>query len=307
MKKKRFGCLLLSCILLVSCFFLPAQAASIKSFTDVPAHAWYYDAVNYVVKKDLFSGISDTEFGPSLPMTRGMFVTVLARKSNVNYQTYNYDCKFDDVGKKYYAPYINWATTFEIVSGVGDNKFNPEAPITREQMAKILYEYAVKTGNETIYSDSKYTMYLDTAKVSEYAVGPMKWATIHGIINGVGGYFLEPKSTATRAQVAQIMKASANVLYKTEIITEITPPSPEPSNSPEPTVSPTPTVTPKPTVAPTQKPDIDAEVYWLPTGTVYHSTKSCRSLSRSDPAKIKAGTVSDANRAGITKPCPNCH
>lgn len=196
-----------------------ASAASAADFTDVMPTAWYYNAVDYAAAESLFAGTGDGKFSPDVGMTRGMFVTVLGRKSGVSNAKPD-SSRFSDVKiKDYFSPYTEWAAKYEIVSGTGNGKFSPNDRITREQMAKILYGYAQKTGNDTSVDPAKYDAFPDTGKVSGYAVQAMKWAVSHGIINGSDGK-LDPKGTATRAQVAQVFLNARNVLTKTEITDE---------------------------------------------------------------------------------------
>lgn len=196
-----------------------ASAASATDFTDVMPTAWYYNAVDYAAAESLFAGTGDGKFSPDVGMTRGMFVTVLGRKSGVS-NAKPASSRFSDVKiKDYFSPYTEWAAKYEIVSGTGNGKFSPNDRITREQMAKILYGYAQKTGNDTSVDPAKFDAFPDTGKVSGYAVQAMKWAVSHGIINGSDGK-LDPKGTATRAQVAQVFLNARNVLTKTEITDE---------------------------------------------------------------------------------------
>lgn len=196
-----------------------ASAAVITDFTDVNPKAWYYEAVEYAVDNSLFSGTSKTTFSPGGAMTRGMFVTVLGRKAGIDESQY-LAYRFTDVKKgEYYAPYVEWAARYGIVSGISDTTFAPNKSITREQMAAILYRYAKATDNDTEYTTGKYTSFPDLGSVSGFAVEPLMWATDKGIIKGSDGK-LNPKGTATRAQVAQVFLSSKDILTKTEVTAE---------------------------------------------------------------------------------------
>ena len=298
--KKKLTALLLSAALLVTAMVWPASAASVEQFTDVEPGDWFYSHVDCAVDAGLFSGVSDTEFGPNITMNRGMFVTVLANKTGVDLSQYP-GTRFPDVSASaYYAQRVNWATANGIISGMDDGTFRPTSPITREQAATILYNYAKRTGNDTSYRNYVYNSFPDTGKVSSYAVEAMKWATTHQIINGNSGK-LDPKGYATRAQVATIFHNAEEILTKTEIL-----PTEEPSPTPAPTATPASTATPKPTVKPTATPKpVSSTVYWVSGGEVYHSTKNCPSLSRSH--NIQSGTISQAKANGKTRPCKNCY
>lgn len=205
-----------------------ASAAVITDFTDVNPKAWYYEAVEYAVDNSLFSGTSKTTFSPGGAMTRGMFVTVLGRKAGIDESQY-LAYRFTDVKKgEYYAPYVEWAARYGIVSGISDTTFAPNKSITREQMAAILYRYAKATDNDTEYTTGKYTSFPDLGSVSGFAVEPLMWATDKGIIKGSDGK-LNPKGTATRAQVAQVFLTSKDILTKTEVTAE---PIPVPETKP---------------------------------------------------------------------------
>lgn len=195
-------------------------------FVDVKAGEWYEKAVRYAYENGLFAGTSDTTFSPDTGMTRGMFVTVLGRKSGINtedYLRYRFiDAKIGD----WYTPYVEWAASYNIVSGVGPQKFEPNTRITREQMATILYRYAQKTGNDTTYTADRYNSFPDITQVSNYAEEAMQWATSKGILNGSNGK-LNPKGTATRAQVAQVFMNCKDHLISTEVFgTEFIAPEP---------------------------------------------------------------------------------
>ena len=204
MKKKLFA-ILLAVIFVALSVPINAAAVSVSAFSDVVPADWYYDAVDFAASNGLFSGTSATTFSPNMSMTRGMFVTVLGRLAAVP-DTYGRtkSTPFSDVTQAdYFFPYAMWANDNCIVTGVGNNAFNPNGAITREQMAAILFRYAERAGYDITYSSEKYNTFADTASVSGYAVNAMQWATARGIINGAGGN-LNPRDKATRAQVAQI-------------------------------------------------------------------------------------------------------
>ena len=217
MRKKMLS-ILLACAMLVA-LVIPASAASVSQFTDVNPGAWYYQAVDYVVKNGLFVGTSDTTFSPNANMTRGMFVTVLGRLAKADASKYT-GSRFKDVdARQYYAPYVEWAATYGIVNGMTTTTFAPNSSITREQIAAILYRFAGKTGNDTTYTADAYNTFADKNSVSDYAAESVKWATSNKIINGDAGK-IKPKNTATRAEIAQMMINSKDVLANTAIIVQ---------------------------------------------------------------------------------------
>ena len=172
-------------------------------FKDVPPYKWFYGSVKWAYEKGLLTGISDTEFAPNEPMTRGMIVTVLYRMEER--PEVNGDAVFADVNlSKYYAKGIEWAASENIVSGYTNGNFGPEDSITREQLAKILYRYAEYKGYD-VTASKELTGFSDASKVASYAEKYMKWAVAEELIQGSNGK-LNPKGNATRAEIAAILK-----------------------------------------------------------------------------------------------------
>lgn len=171
-------------------------------FKDIRSTDWCYPYVKYVYDNGLFAGTSATTFEPNTAMTRGMFVTVLwAREGRPEGK----NCYFSDLEADWYREAVSWAAAEGIVGGYSKECFGPEDAITREQMAAILYNYAGYKGMDTVPS-GLLVMFKDAAEVSKYAVTAMKWAVGHKLMAGTNAG-LEPKSTATRAQVAVVLKA----------------------------------------------------------------------------------------------------
>lgn len=203
---------------LISVFCAVAMACSIHAaaltvFTDVHPADWYYDAVNHAVSNNLFNGTSATMFSPSQSMTRGMFVTVLGRMAEVDTESYT-GTSFSDVPTAaYYAPYISWANDEGFVSGTGNGRFSPDAPITREQIAKMLFTYAqnLQIDTSTDFIPDKYYDYTDYRSVSRYVTNAVSWCVNKGIINGSNGK-INPQDTATRAEVATMLMNAEPVL-----------------------------------------------------------------------------------------------
>ncbi len=175
-----------------------------NNFLDVAAADWFYNAVIFARDNGLFNGTSETAFSPQSSMTRGMFVTVLYRLAGK--PTVSSSSVFTDVASTslyYYAPVV-WANANNIVNGYEDGTFRPDAQITREQMAVIMYRYATFSSFGTPGDSAGFDSFPDSGSTSSYAVDAMKWATANSIINGSDGKLL-PKNTASRAQVAQIV------------------------------------------------------------------------------------------------------
>ena len=211
------------------------HATALTSFTDVHPEDWYYDAVNHAISNNLFNGTSATTFSPSQPMTRGMFVTVLGRMAKVDTENYT-NITFSDVPvTAYFAPYIAWANDEEIVSGTGNGQFSPDAPVTREQIAKMLFTYAqsLQINTSTDFIPDKYYNFSDYQTVSRYASKAMSWCVNKGIINGSNGK-INPQDTATRAEVATILMNAEGILNENEPAEPETPVSPDEQPAPQP-------------------------------------------------------------------------
>lgn len=183
-----------------------------EMFTDMPGKTnWAHTGIEYVLVAGLFCGTSATTFSPDMSMSRAMLVQVL----------YNVDCgstgwqtgdapegTFTDVAKgSWYEKVVLWAAGRGIVSGVGNGLFCPNADVTREQIATILYRYSELKGYDVSKSEA-FTKFADADKVSDYAEKALHWAVAEGLISGEtnkGVCNLNPQGAATRAQVACIM------------------------------------------------------------------------------------------------------
>lgn len=175
-------------------------------FADVVPALWYHEAIDFVLNRGLFEGVSDTSFAPDGGMTRAMFVTVLGRLAGIDKDAYS-GSSFSDVAVgTWFAPYVEWASKSGIVSGVGGGLFSPTKMITREEMAVILWRYQASVGKSVSVGDgAAFAAFPDSAQVSAWARDAMKWAVERGVIAGSDGKLL-PGATATRAQVAQLIK-----------------------------------------------------------------------------------------------------
>lgn len=172
-------------------------------FTDVNDNDWFSDVVRYVYDKGLMTGTSDTEFSPNLTTTRGMIVSILNRLEGGPTAE---AAGFTDVADgDWYADAVNWAASEGIVAGYEDNTFRPNDPITREQLAAMLMNYAAWKG-EDVSARADLSGYNDAASVSSWAAETVQWAVAEGLISGMPGNLLEPQGSATRAQVAAILE-----------------------------------------------------------------------------------------------------
>lgn len=172
-------------------------------FTDVNDNDWFYDVVLYAYDNGLMTGVSATEFAPNQTTTRGMIVSMLARLEGV---TSAEDAGFADVAANdWYATAVNWAASVGVVNGYEDNTFRPNAPITREQMAAILYNYADYKGYD-VSARADLSDYADAASISSWAEDVLAWANAEGLINGMTATTIDPQGATTRAQTAAMFE-----------------------------------------------------------------------------------------------------
>lgn len=179
-----------------------AQPGGVSGFGDVPQTSWFADAVRYVTGKSLMNGTSTTAFSPNENMSRAMLATVLYRMSG---ETAEADSSFGDVSSSaYYAAAVNWASSKGIVNGTGADAFSPNASITREQLAAMLYRYA---GEPSVSADL--SAYTDAVSISPYAEKAVEWCVAKGILSGKSATRLAPQDTATRAECAAMLQRFA--------------------------------------------------------------------------------------------------
>ena len=175
-------------------------------FVDVPEDMWYYNSVKYVFENGLMTGISETEFAPEMDITRAMFVTVLYRAAgapDMSEEIWGYP--FEDVdAESWYGAAVYWARNNDIVQGYSDEKFAPDEPVTREQMAAILYRYAKLKGDNTEVNGT--LNYTDNADISDYAINAVIWNLDNGIMFGNDDNTFAPKANTTRAEAAAVFE-----------------------------------------------------------------------------------------------------
>ena len=178
------------------------QPGGVSGFQDVGQNDWFASAVRYVTGKSLMNGKSTTAFAPNENMSRAMLATVLYRMSG---ETAEADSSFRDVSSSaYYAAAVSWASSEGIVNGTGADAFSPNASITREQLAAMLYRYA---GEPSVSADL--SAYTDTVDISPYASKAVEWCVAKGILSGKSATRLAPQDTATRAECAAMLQRFA--------------------------------------------------------------------------------------------------
>lgn len=199
-----------------SCFNDEVDGNYIGSFTveerwdanpykDVSISNWYYKAVKYMTEEGLMNGVTANSFGPEQAVTRGMLVTILYRLEGS--PEVEATGAFTDVeSDKWYYNAVEWAKQNEIVNGMTATTFAPEANITREQIATIMYRYASFKGYDTsVRAGEMMWNFIDMSKISNYAFDAMDYAVGTGLINGKGMMQLCPKDNAKRNEIATIL------------------------------------------------------------------------------------------------------
>lgn len=177
----------------------------VEPFRDVRQDAWYGAAVDYVYQGGIMNGTSGRTFAPEAELSRAMAVQVLYNLEG-RPELEDGEAQFTDVpADAWYAEAVQWAAAQKIVNGREDDQFEPEADVTRQELVSILYRYENYKAADTSLRDDLST-FSDSAELADYAVEPMQWAVAQGVISGMENRTLQPESTATRAQMAQIMK-----------------------------------------------------------------------------------------------------
>ena len=178
------------------------------TFLDVEDTDWFAPNIEYVVKAGLFHGRNAMTFDPNTPMSRAELVTVLWRNAGNHDSENATNTSFVDCAtSSWYTNAVNWAAKEGIVNGVGENRFDPDGKVTREQLATILFRYAKTLGRNT-EARADFAVFKDGSKVSSWAKEAMQWAVAEGIIAGSkdgGKLYLDPQGEGTRAQVATLL------------------------------------------------------------------------------------------------------
>lgn len=200
MTRRTLSVLLALCMLLG---LLPFGVfAAQEDFSDVPADVWYAADVAYASEHGLMNGVGDGRFDPDGTTTRAMLVTILHRLEGMPTAAKS---AFSDVpAGAWYTAAVDWAAANKIVEGMDAATFAPASPVTREQLAVILYRYANFKGMDTAQK-AELSAFSDAASVSGWAADAMAWANAAGLVNGVSKTELQPQGSATRAQAAAIL------------------------------------------------------------------------------------------------------
>lgn len=174
------------------------------AFSDVQEIDWYYDAVGFVFARGIMTGMNNTEFGPSVKLSRSHIATILYRMENEPEIIYDPTAFSDVADNQFYTNAVMWARSIGVITGYEDGRFGPSDENTREQMAVMMYRYANAMGLDTS-RESDLGGFPDAGKVSGFADSAVKWAVGEGLIQGDRGN-INPQGTAERAQCAIIIK-----------------------------------------------------------------------------------------------------
>ena len=192
------------------------RGIDVPQFTDVAEDAWYHDYVYDLVYRGVVNGMTATTYEPEGKLTRAQFVKLLAcsLEEAETLKTYEGQHPFKDSEGHWAEAYIAWAKDKGIVEGVSATEFDPEAPITREQMATIFGRYALKQGIELPKSDNAAGSFPDADKISEYAREFVELMRIAGILNGYEDGTFRPQGNATRAEAAKLCSLFLSITDK---------------------------------------------------------------------------------------------
>lgn len=175
-------------------------------YTDVSKSDWYYDAVGYVTVRSLMNGHGNGKFGPNEKISRGQFAQIIYNKEGRPKAAESGG--FSDVPKgQWFYDAVTWAAGSGVVSGYGNGKYGPNDPITREQLAVMLWRYAGKPE-----SSGNLEGFADRERAEDYAVQALQWAVEKGIMSGKGNGILDPGGRATRGEAAQMVKQFCKAL-----------------------------------------------------------------------------------------------
>ena len=173
--------------------------ATVDHFADVKPGDWFYDSVKAVVEQGLMNGTGQTTFAPDMDTSRAMIATIIWRladspepKAALTYP----DC----VADSWYAKAVAWCSEQGVVKGYGNGSFGPDDPITREQLAAMLYRYASSPATRNTLNS-----FTDADQAGSWAMDALCWAVEKGILTGKGGGVLDPTGLATRAEAAAML------------------------------------------------------------------------------------------------------
>lgn len=189
--------------------YMPQTNQLTPIFEDVDYSSWYASFVNYVVQNGIMAGTAGNRFAPKDLCTREQMIQILYNASGKPGTDVSNPFS-DNIPGKWYYKAVLWGSSRGVTSGIGGGKFGVGGNVTREQMAGFLYNYAASNGRE-VSQRADLSGFTDSGNVSGWARESMSWANACGIINGKGNGILDPRGTATRAEVAAMICNFNNV------------------------------------------------------------------------------------------------
>lgn len=190
--------------LAVACFCLPAGAADMP-YTDVPEGIWYYDEVQAAYDRGLMNGITTTEFGPDVELSRYMLVTILGRMAGVDASDADIELPFSDIpAGSWYGPYVAWAVELGLVQGYPDGTFGPDRPVTRQEAAAILGRYLEAKYITLEPVEDAVTDFADADQIADWAADEIQALAASGIFQGDENGVFAPDQDLPRCQAAAI-------------------------------------------------------------------------------------------------------
>lgn len=204
--------------------FVPADGAAIRTgtildgeescpgrqFLDLSGSGWYHEYTDYVIEEGLMNGVSATAFAPDGELTRGMLVTILYRMADKPAASSGGAFTDTDSGA-WYAEAVSWASENELVTGYGDGRFGPDDPITRQELAAVLWRFAKYRGYDVRANGTVMPDFTDRDRIASWAGEAVSWAYSRGILTGKNGNSLDPTGRATRAEAAAMLTRFAKL------------------------------------------------------------------------------------------------
>ncbi len=205
MKKLRFFSALLAALLLFSATPAVYSSDDTLPFRDVPENKWFCGAVKAVYEAGIMNGITENEFRPNDPMTRGQFVAIIARVSGEDVSGMTAEAKFSDTAKKrFYSDALGWCVKNGLINGYPDGTFGPNRPILRQEFAAVFVRY-LDYKKLTIEGDDVADSFADSAKFPKFAKEAIEALRLTGLVKGDKAGNFNPKANMTRAEIAQVI------------------------------------------------------------------------------------------------------
>ena len=195
-----------------SCVVLLTGTATVSRFSDCAPDMWYGVSTDYAAVRNLMQGTGGGRFEPNATLTRAMFVTILGRMAGIDQNAYPGSSFSDVTPGTWYAAYVQWGAKSGIVNGVGEGRFQPDSPVTREQMAALITRYADAAGFELPRGVGAVRAFRDLAQVSDWAFDSVERMRLTGLLSGDETGSFHPLNGATRAEAATVfMRLDATI------------------------------------------------------------------------------------------------